>query len=111
MLRELFTTGRAQWPDRHFTMGVRRDRLTEFLDTVGDGGALLARFDDGLGFVYGEHRIHTGPVQLYAPHMRLTNRDELEAETGGKTDIQAEWECADGSGIHISRTSDAIEVA
>lgn len=64
-----------------------------------------------MGFVYGEHRIYTGPVQLYAPHMQLTNRDELEASTGGTTDLQAQWKCADGAGIHISRTSDAIEAA
>lgn len=108
MLRDLFTSGRAQWPDRRFTMGVRRERLTEFLDAVGDGGALRVRFD-GLGFVYSEHRIDTGPVQLYAPHMRLTNRDELEAATNGNADLHAEWECADGTGIHVTHTADSIE--
>jgi len=98
MLHKLFTTGRALWPDRRFTMGVRRDRLAEFLDTVGEGGALHVRFD-GLGFVDGEHRIDTGPVQLDAPHMRLINREELEAATSGNADLQAEWECADETSI------------
>jgi hypothetical protein len=46
-----------------------------------------------------------------APHMRLINRDQLEAATSGNADLQAEWECADGTGIHISRTADSIEAA
>jgi hypothetical protein len=52
-------------------MGVRSDRLQEFLKIVCNGGALLLRADEFV-FVYGENRITTGPVQLYAPHTRLT---------------------------------------
>ena len=65
----------------------------------------------GLGFIYGEHRIDTGPIQLDAPHLRPIDRDELEAATSGNADPQAEWECADGTGIPIGRTANPIEPA
>ena len=42
--------------------------------------------------------------------MQLTNRDELEAATGGTTDLQAQWN-AQTQPSSLNRPSDAIEAA
>jgi hypothetical protein len=72
--------------------------------------AVLARFD-GFAMEFGGHRFDLGPLQFYAPKMRLINMPELKAALGTGVDPEARWECFDGEHIYIQRMTESDDEA
>jgi hypothetical protein len=110
LLAELAATGRAQWPYRAMKVDIHADRLEELLNDnrilTTEKGALVARFES-YTWKHGEHRFDFGPVQFYAPRMRLTNLAELQVAVGTGTNPESRWECVDGEHIYVSRLIDS----
>jgi hypothetical protein len=108
MLRELMTTGKAQWVYHSIRMNVYADRLESFLankEFQSENGAIVARFES-FGMEFGGHRFDIGAVQFYGPKMRLRNMADLRAAVGTGLDPEARWECNEGEHIYVQRLID-----